>query len=85
MLSRKQIWRRVNTNNKKYENKSDKSEKKDKKVYFYNIVDVKLIPSFRDFGDIGYKHAIWWDDIDYMIFKREYMKEIENNKKYNSL
>ena len=81
MLTRKQLWRRV----RRKVNIDINENIPKKKVEFYNIVKVTLIPSIKELNTQNLKHSIWWDDLDYIMFKREYMTEIENDKKYKSL
>tara|TARA_B100001989_G_scaffold231157_1_gene189650 strand:+ start:1806 stop:2063 length:258 start_codon:yes stop_codon:yes gene_type:complete len=85
MYTRKQLWRRVQRKTQDIKNINIEPKKKEKKVNFYNIVYVTLIPSIKEINNQNLKHSIWWDDLDYLMFRREYMKEIENNKKYQSL
>jgi hypothetical protein len=85
MLSRKQIWRRVSNRKKQYIDNDVSITKNKKKVNFDNIVSVTLIPSIKELNNQNLKHRIWWDDLDYVLFKKEYMEEIEYKKKYNTL
>ena len=88
MLSRKQIWRRVLNRKKQYIDNDVSIKKNKKKVNFDNIVLVTLIPSLKELNNQNLKHRIWWDDLDYVLFKKEYMKEmkeLEDKKKYNTL
>ena len=88
MLSTKQIWRRVLNRKKQYIDNDVSIKKNKKKVNFDNIVLVTLIPSLKELNNQNLKHRIWWDDLDYVLFKKEYMKEmkeLEDKKKYNTL
>ena len=89
MYTRKQLWRRVKRKTQEnIINLNSEPNKKEKKVNFYNIVNVILIPSVKEIINKNLKHKIWWDDLDYILFKREYLREIneiEEKKKYNSI
>lgn len=52
-----------------------KKEKKEKKVSFYNVVKVVLIPNIKDYIDSNLVDNIWWSDNDYYIFKINLIKE----------
>ena len=52
------------------------SEKKCKKVTFYNVIDVILIPCRLEYT--AFFHEIWWSRIDYNDFFYSAKKEVND-------
>lgn len=48
---------------------------KKKKVRFYKVVDVVLIPTRKEYEEIKLNQELWWNDDDYLQFKASAMEE----------
>jgi hypothetical protein len=54
---------------------------KEKKVSIHNIVSVVLIPDINEYINANLKDEIWWSDEDYLLFRKNLINDIKNNKK----
>ena len=82
------ILKRMSDNLKKNNNKIliknvNNDLVKSKKVSIHNIVSVILIPNVNEYKNANLKNDIWWSDEDYLLFKKNLINEIKNNKKSN--
>ena len=89
MLTNKQIWRRcVSYNSKKKEqyymtetnnyvlSNEIENNRKIKKIQFNSLVTVVLIPGLSDY--LPYmKRLLWYDNDDYLYFRKELLKNEE--------
>lgn len=53
------------------------------KVTFNYLVDVIFIPSLNDYRKMDLIHEIWWNDIDYYVFKNSAKEEVFEFMKIN--
>ena len=82
------ILKRMSDNLKKNNNKIliknvNNDLVKSKKVSIHNRVSVILIPNVNEYKNANLKNDIWWSDEDYLLFKKNLINEIKNNKKSN--
>ena len=72
------ILKRMSNNLKKNNNKI---LIKEKKVSINNRVSVVLIPDINEYINANLKDEIWWSDKDYLLFRKNLINDIKNNKK----
>ena len=80
------ILKRMSNNLKKKNNKIlikdvNNDLVKEKKVSIHNIVSVVLIPDINEYINANLKDEIWWSDEDYLLFRKNLINDIKNNKK----
>jgi hypothetical protein len=61
------------------------SKSSKKRVKFYSLVNVVLIPTRLEFHQAGLVNSLWWDAEDYVHFKQKALSEVNEYAKMKNL